>query len=344
MTVVERRPDYNPAPVAVEADLSRGAASLVTWALEADAAYQLAQKLVDTTFCPKQYRSKPAEAAAAMLAGAEVGLSPMASLRSFDDIQGTAAPRALTLRAIAQAHGCEFVTVSESPDKVVMKGRRRGGEWDTVTWTMERARGLGLQTKDNWRKQPQAMLVARATSELARRIAADAILGIPYSSEELDDDQPAPATKVKRATTPTPAAAEPSLADTEDPGPEPDPTPVKTVRARSRTTPAATEPTSAAAGSTEQEPPVEPDGPPASDPADRPGYITAYQLRMLHAMLGKAGLGKDRDAALAFCSKAGGRVVESSKDLTRIEASRIIDALVAQVDGVEDAELVEEDQ
>jgi hypothetical protein len=31
---------------------------------------------------------------------------------------------------------------------------------------------------------PQAMLAARATSEVCRLVAADAILGMPYSSEE----------------------------------------------------------------------------------------------------------------------------------------------------------------
>jgi hypothetical protein len=41
--------------------------------------------------------------------------------------------------------------------------------------------------KENWQNQPQAMLLARATAECARLIAADAILGIPYAAEELRD-------------------------------------------------------------------------------------------------------------------------------------------------------------
>jgi hypothetical protein len=44
-----------------------------------------------------------------------------------------------------------------------------------------------LTTKSNWKSQPQAMLVARATSEIARLIASDAILGIAYSIEEIAD-------------------------------------------------------------------------------------------------------------------------------------------------------------
>jgi hypothetical protein len=62
------------------------AASLVRWAQAAQAAHTLAMSLVKTRFVPDRYRGKPEEATAAMLAGAEMGLSPLASLRAFDDI------------------------------------------------------------------------------------------------------------------------------------------------------------------------------------------------------------------------------------------------------------------
>jgi hypothetical protein len=54
-------------------------------------------------------------------------------------------------------------------------------------WTIDRAQKLGLTGKDNWKKQPESMLIARATSEVCRRIAADALLGLPYSVEEIAD-------------------------------------------------------------------------------------------------------------------------------------------------------------
>lgn len=160
---------------------------LAAWARSADAAARLAVSIVGTSFVPSAFRNKPEEAAAAILAGAEVGLSPLASLRAFDVIQGAAAPRAITLRAVAQSIGCEFRTVEESPREVVMEARRLGGEWERVEWTIERAGQMGLTGKDNWKRQPQSMLVARATSDLARRVAADAIMGLGYSAEEVQD-------------------------------------------------------------------------------------------------------------------------------------------------------------
>lgn len=174
--------------------VSAGAASLVSWAHEAQAALELAEVIVATSFCPQQYRNKPHEAAAAMLAGAELGFNPMASLRCFDNIQGVTAPKAITQVAVAQSHGHVIQVVSESATKVVVRGKRRGEDWQELEWTIEQAEALGLASKSNWKQQPKAMLVARAQSAMARRVAADALLGIPYSSEEISDgDAPASA-------------------------------------------------------------------------------------------------------------------------------------------------------
>lgn len=181
---------------------------LTEWAQSANAAYQIATRLVQSSFVPQGFRGKPEEATAAILAGLEVGLQPMAALRSFDVIQGTAAPRAVTLRAVVQAAGHEMVLVESTNTRCRMKGRRKGSaDWQAVTWTIERARDLQLTGKDNWKKQPAAMLVARATSELARLIASDAILGIGYSAEEIADggvtEQTVAAETTETTTAPT---------------------------------------------------------------------------------------------------------------------------------------------
>lgn len=309
--------------------------SLVSWAQEADAAYVLAERMVGTAFCPAQFKGKPAEAAAAVLAGAEVGLSPLAALRSFDIIQGVAAPRALTLRAIAQAHGAQFQTTEETERKVVMRARRAGGEWETVTWTIERAMKLGLTGKDNWKKQPQAMLVARATAELARRVAADAILGLGYAVEEVDDDSPrgTASRTVARKSSPGRAAlpSGPTAPDDDPWSRDAQVTSTSTLRRVEDVELPNDEPVAEAKPSF---PEREQDDGGVTPTGDRPGYITKAQLRMLHALLNQAGMGEDRDRALAFYAEHGGtgRKVESSKDLTRVEATRVLDALVARTD------------
>ena len=187
---------------------SRAVARLSEWAQSAEAAYVVAERLVQSSFVPAGFKGKPIEAAAAILAGSEVGLSPMAALRSFDVIQGQAAPRAITLRAIVQSFGHEVV-VESTATRCLMRGRRRGSsEWQQSLWTLDRAKDLGLTSKDGWKKQPTAMLVARATSEICRLVAADAILGIGYTTEELNDGATGdPWDTAEQPSEPTPAPA-----------------------------------------------------------------------------------------------------------------------------------------
>lgn len=165
------------------------------WARDLSQAYQMSRQLVTTSFVPESYKGKPEEAAAAIITGAEIGLSPLAALRSIDIIQGVPGMRAIALRALVQSKGHQMWIEESTATRCVMKGRRKDSDKvETVTWDMTRAQGLSLHTKANWKNQPIAMLIARATSEMARLIAADVLLGIPYSIEELEDQADVAAT------------------------------------------------------------------------------------------------------------------------------------------------------
>jgi hypothetical protein len=159
---------------------------LVQWAADARQAALVAQSLAKTSFAGA-LRGKPEEITAAILAGQELGLKPMATLKSIDVIQGTPALRAHAMRGLVQAAGHDIELVDSGPEHCVMRGRRKGAEtWQEVSWTIERAAQLGLTGKDQWKKQPQTMLVARATGELCRLIASDVLHGMPYAAEEID--------------------------------------------------------------------------------------------------------------------------------------------------------------
>lgn len=259
------------------------------WAQSADAAYTVAQRLSESSFVPQQFRGKAVELTAAILSGIEIGLSPMAAMRAFDIIQGQAAPRAVTLRAVVQSHGHEMVLEESTATRCKMKGKRRGSnEWQRVTWTIDRARDLGLASKDGWKKQPTAMLVARATSELARLIASDAILGIAHSAEELADggtfeqsldefpDAPSGTRKMSRPLRPV----------EDDPEPEPE------------------------------------DQPDAAEHDD----VTSAQLKKIGTLMSMLGMTVRADA-LVYVNDVIGREVTSRNDLTKDEASRVIDSL-----------------
>lgn len=159
---------------------------LMEWVESARQAHLVAQSLAKTQFAGA-YRGKPDEIVAAILTGQELGLKPMTALKSIDVIQGQPALRAHAMRAIVQHQGHEIELVESDDNHCVMRGRRKGAEtWQTVEWTIPRADRLGLLGKDQWKKQPKTMLIARATGELCRLIASDALHGLPYAAEEVD--------------------------------------------------------------------------------------------------------------------------------------------------------------
>jgi hypothetical protein len=162
-----------------------GETAMETWAREARVIAQVAESISKTSFAG-QLRGKPDEVTAVILAGNELGLKPMAALKSVDIIQGTPALRAHAMRGLVQAAGHEIELVESTPENCLMRGRRKGADaWQEVEWTVQRAAQLGLTGKDQWKKQPQTMLIARATGELCRLIASDVLHGMPYAAEEL---------------------------------------------------------------------------------------------------------------------------------------------------------------
>ncbi|MBQ1118553.1 hypothetical protein, partial [Streptomyces sp. C3-3] len=141
---------------------------LMEWVESARQANLVAQSLANTSFAGA-YRGKPDEITAAILTGQELGLQPMTALKSIDVIQGQPALRAHAMRAIVQHQGHDIELVESDDTHCVMRGRRKGAEtWQAVTWDIPRAQRLGLLGKDQWKKQPKTMLIARATGELCR--------------------------------------------------------------------------------------------------------------------------------------------------------------------------------
>lgn len=149
-------------------------------------AFQIAEAICGTQFAPQHFRGQPHDAAAAILYGAQVGLDPLTALQNLYVIGGRPALYARTMQAIVQAAGHSIWTEDSSDSSVTVCGQRAGSEAiERVTWTIERAQTAGYTTNKNYQKDPQAMLYARATGDVCRRIAPDALLGMAYTVEEM---------------------------------------------------------------------------------------------------------------------------------------------------------------
>lgn len=289
---------------------AQGAMRLVEWAQEAQAANHLAKALVRTPFAGS-WRGDEDGATAAILKGAEVGLTPVTALGAFDNIQGTPAPKAITLRALVQSHGHDLEIIEETDERAVARYRRNGkGEWQTTEFTIDHARAMNLLGKDNWKKQPGNMLIARVTSKAARLVASDVILGIGYSAEEIRDSD-----DWQQRTLPSlPAANEGTAADRMGAAlgggdvQSPQGSPVEDAR------------TSAQPDAISQDTP------------ESPLLNTSGKLaKHMFALLGELGI-TDRESRLLYVSDVVGREVTSSADMTDADAEQVIAALQADLE------------
>jgi len=174
---------------------------------------ELAGRIANTEFVPKDLRRRPEAVLAALMSGAERGLGPMESLRSIYIIEGRPSLSAEAQRALVLAAGHDIEIVESTAVKATVIGRRAGSDSTSppFTWTIDRARRARLTNKDNWVKYPEAMLLARASSDLCKAVFPDVIAGL-VATEELLDLEPAPTTARRaparsgRVSAPAPAS------------------------------------------------------------------------------------------------------------------------------------------
>ena len=144
----------------------------------------MAEFLSRSGMVPAALRGKPADIAAILLKGSEMGVYPMTALAQIIVIQGKPCCSPELMRALAARAGHRITFEHVSATTVTVLGTRGdNGETLRITWDIDRAIKAKLGTKDTWLTFPQAMLVARATSELVRYLFPD--LGIGYIPEEL---------------------------------------------------------------------------------------------------------------------------------------------------------------
>lgn len=289
---------------------------------------KLADYICETDFVPKTLRNKPAAIAACILTGRELGIGPMASLKSIHMVQGVPSLSAEYKRARALAAGHQIVIDESTSTRCVVRGRRAGSEqWVAITWTLDHARRAKLAGKDVWQQYPQRMLQARATSELCDLLFPDATLGLETTEvledggalvtaivgETIEEEAAAtetakPAGRTAQRRTRTPAAQAPA-ADTAPPQPDPSPAPPVT---------------------TPDQPPLPGEDEPDSTDYDTPGTATPEQLTALWASFTGMEFTKDDKAE---ARKAVEKIIRreldgaTTADLSRNEASVAIDTL-----------------
>lgn len=280
-----------------------------SWAEMIGPVGDLAQRIAGTPFVPKDFLGKPAAVAACILMGRAVGIDPMVALQHVSIVQGRPVLSAELMRSLILSNGHQLRFPEMSSTRVVVEGRRKGDEdWTRVQFTLDDAKAAGIVGKDNWRKHPQEMLAARATSRLARLIFADCLGGLSYTADEMSDPDATAETgaaprargRTVRRAAPRPMVDTPPLDDE----PAVDTMTGEIVEAEI----------------VEDDPPLD----------DEPQMASAPQLKAMGAAFTAVGW-TDRDDRLRATSAIVNREVHSAKDLTREEAGALLDTLtVAQ--------------
>ena len=139
-----------------------------------------------------------AQAIVKVMAGAELGLPPFASMAGIHIIQGKPVLGANVIATLVKNDPRYDYKVTTDPadqnTEMLLEWFEPGPmkTWQSVGvagYTMDEAKAAGLTGKDNWKKYPSDMLFARAISRGARRFAPGIFGGSPiYTPDELGAD------------------------------------------------------------------------------------------------------------------------------------------------------------
>lgn len=151
---------------------------------------------------PRSYRGNPGAVLLAKAWADSRGVDVLTAIQTVAFIDGKPIVDATMQRALADRQGYDVRVVDVSPQAATVEVWRGETMRGAATYTLEDAASAGLANKQNWQRHPQAMLVARATTQALRWFAPTVVVGI-IDADEID----APADPVQVLTVPTPAAA-----------------------------------------------------------------------------------------------------------------------------------------
>ena len=291
-------------------------------------AAELAGQIARTEFVPGALRNKADAITACVLYGHELGIPPMQALAKIHVIDGRPAMAAELMRATVLRAGHRIWVEEATSTRVTVCAHRTDWPDDQVakvTWTMDDAKRAGLDSKQNWRKYPRAMLTARASSEMCRLNFPDVLGGISYSLEELEDGDVIDAELVDESgDQPTPTQTRT--------GPAPRKAPAKKAAARKA---AAPKPAPAPLAPEDAPPLPGEDGfddvvdavivddtpaEPAGGAEEKPLEVRRAQMLVIKA--GEAGL--DDEARHGIVRQVTGGRTQSTKDVTSTETDLLV--------------------
>jgi hypothetical protein len=137
------------------------------------------------------------QAGVKIMAGMELGIPPVASVRGIDIIDGNTSLSSALIAALIKQHlQYDYQVVESTDERCEIDFYENGQKQGTASFSMEEANSVvawtdsdgehTLAEKDNWQNYPSDCLFARAISRGRRRFCPDVGLGRLYTAEEMN--------------------------------------------------------------------------------------------------------------------------------------------------------------
>lgn len=132
---------------------------------------------------PTTYRNKPGAVLLAQQWADAHGVDLLTTMQTVAFVHGRPVIDATMQRALASAHGYDVRVVSADAQRAAVRVFKDGEQIGEAAYSVDDAGTAGLLNKDNWKKDPTAMLVARATTRAVRWFAPSVLLGVLVGDE-----------------------------------------------------------------------------------------------------------------------------------------------------------------
>lgn len=152
---------------------------------------ELAKTMSHSNLLPRQYQGQPANLLWAVQYAEALGVHPMTAVTGIHVIEGKPTASAQLIGGLVRRAGHKLrVTFDKATSTAVAQIIRSDDPEFTFEsiWSLERAKAAGLTGKKVWSQYPDAMLKARAITEVARDACPEALFGVIYTAEELGQD------------------------------------------------------------------------------------------------------------------------------------------------------------
>lgn len=147
---------------------------------------QYAQALAASDLLPAAYRRKPQNVLLAMEYGSALGLDTVTAIQQVHVIEGKPSASAQLIGSLVRRAGHRLRVTGDANHAIAEIIRSDDPDFAFRSeWTIAPATAAGLAGKGTWKQYPDAMLKARAITEVARDACPEALAGVAYTPEEL---------------------------------------------------------------------------------------------------------------------------------------------------------------